>query len=136
MFASSTGILVVDDMKTMRKIVTKSLKNMGFEKITEAEDGQKAWALLNDPPFPVELVISDWNMPNSTGLDFLKRVRADSRYKDLPFMLLTAENEAAQVKEAVTAGVSNYMVKPFTPATLEEKLKAVHAKHAGSSQAA
>lgn len=136
MFANSAGILVVDDMKTMRKIVSKSLKTMGFEKITEAEDGQKAWALLNDPPFPIELIISDWNMPNSSGLDFLKRVRADDRFKSLPFMLLTAENEAEQVKEAVTAGVSNYMVKPFTPVTLGEKLKAMWAKHNPTSAAA
>jgi two-component system chemotaxis response regulator CheY len=136
MFANSTGILVVDDMKTMRKIVSKSLRSMGFKKITEAEDGQKAWVLLNDPPFPIELVISDWNMPNSSGLDFLKRVRADDRFKNLPFMLLTAENEAEQVKEAAIAGVSNYMVKPFTPATLGEKLKAVYAKHNQAAVAA
>ena len=136
MFANSTGILVVDDMKTMRKIVSKSLRSMGFEKITEAEDGQKAWVLLNEPPFPIELVISDWNMPNSSGLDFLKRVRASEQFKTLPFMLLTAENEAEQVKEAVVAGVSNYMVKPFTPATLGEKLKAVWAKHNPGAAAA
>lgn len=133
MYENSTGILVVDDMKTMRKIVSKSLKSMGFEKITEAEDGQKAWALLNDPPFPVELIISDWNMPNASGLDFLKRVRANDKFKHLPFMLLTAENEAEQVKEAVQAGVSNYMVKPFTPATLGEKLKAMYDKHAAAA---
>jgi len=135
MYATSTGILVVDDMKTMRKIVSKSLKTMGFEKITEAEDGQKAWALLNDPPFPVQLIISDWNMPNCSGIELLKKVRNDDRFKELPFMLLTAENEAEQVKEAVQAGVSNYMVKPFTPVTLGEKLKAMYAKHAGPAAA-
>ena len=77
---------------------------------------------------PVELVISDWNMPNATGLDLLKRVRADSRYKGLPFLLVTAETETAQVKEAFAAGVSHFVVKPFTAETIREKLEAVQKK--------
>lgn len=128
MFESGTGFLVVDDMKTMRKLVSRALKSIGYENMTEAEDGQKAWLMLNDPPFPIEVIISDWNMPNCSGLDFLKRVRSDSRFGSIPFMLLTAENEASQVQQALAAGVSNYMVKPFTPPALKEKLDSMFKK--------
>lgn len=128
MFDFNTIVLVVDDMTTMRKIVQKALKEIGFSNFVEAPDGQKAWEVLNDSPVPVGLVISDWNMPNATGLDFLKRVRADGRYKGLPFVLLTAESELEQVKEAVLAGVDNYIVKPFTPAMLKQKLEETHKK--------
>lgn len=127
MFSASIKVLIVDDMTTMRKIVKKSLMTMGFSVIEEAEDGQKAWAKLNEQP-DVGLVISDWNMPNCTGLDLLKRVRADKRFKDLPFLLLTAEGELSQVREALAAGVDNYALKPFTPEALREKLEQVYKK--------
>lgn len=129
MFDYNTTVLVVDDMTTMRKIVQKALKEIGFSNFVEAADGQKAWEVLNETS-SVGLVISDWNMPNATGLDFLKRVRSDGRYKGLPFVLLTAESELEQVKEAVMAGVDNYIVKPFTPAMLEQKLEETHKKKA------
>ena len=116
-------------MKTMRKIGMKSCKALNFSDFVEAEDGQKAWEVLNDNP-DVGLIISDWNMPNCTGLEFLKRVRADSRFKELPFLMVTAENEASQVKEAITAGVSNYLVKPFDPPSLQAKLEMCYKKHA------
>jgi two-component system chemotaxis response regulator CheY len=115
-------ILVVDDMTTMRKLVIKACKDMGFTDISEAADGAKAWELCLNANPAFDLVISDWNMPNCTGLDFLKRVRADGRLKGTPFMLLTAESEASQVSEAIKAGVNNYVVKPFTGDSLREKV--------------
>lgn len=127
MFDPTTKVLVVDDMMTMRKIVVKACKDIGFSDITEAPDGQKAWEAIQATP-SIGLVISDWNMPNCTGLDLLKRVRADSRFKNIPFVLLTAESEGHQVAEAVKSGVDNYIVKPFTPELLQRKLEETHKK--------
>lgn len=128
MFDPKTRVLIVDDMMTMRKIVAKACKDIGFTDLTEAADGQKAWEALQGANPDIGLVISDWNMPNCTGIDLLKRVRADSRYKNLPFVLLTAESEGHQVAEAVKAGVDNYIVKPFTPDLLQKKLEETHKK--------
>ena len=130
MFAPDTKVLVVDDMLTMRKLVSKSLKSMGFSNISEAADGQLAWNILNDPSSGIQLVVSDWNMPNCTGLELLKRVRSDSRFKSLPFILLTAETEESQVKDAIMAGVDNYITKPFSAETLKVKIEAVYKKRA------
>jgi two-component system chemotaxis response regulator CheY len=130
MFAPNTRILIVDDMSTMRKIVGKTCKELGFSDFTEAADGVQAWDALVNAPQPIGLIISDWNMPNCTGLDLLKRVRADSRYKGIPFVLVTAEAEQHQVIEAVKAGVDQYVVKPFTKDDLKNKLEAVHKKYA------
>ncbi|MGK5086683.1 response regulator [Bdellovibrionota bacterium FG-2] len=128
MFDPSTRILVIDDMMTMRKLVSKVCKELGFTDLTEASDGALGWeAIVNTKP-PIGLVISDWNMPNSTGMDLLKRVRGDSRFKELPFVMVTAESENSQVIEAIKSGVSNYIIKPFTADTLKEKLEAVHKK--------
>ncbi len=129
MFDPKIKILVVDDMMTMRKIVKKTLTEMGFSVFEEAEDGQKAWAKLNEH-LDIGLIVSDWNMPNCTGLDFLKRVRSDTRFRQMPFMLLTAEGDMAQVREAITAGVDNYCLKPFTFDSLKEKLEQVAKKRA------
>lgn len=115
-------------MLTMRKLVAKTLKELGFTDIIEAVDGAKAWEALSSSNPPVNLVISDWNMPNATGLDFLKRVRADGRFKGTPFILLTAESDQAQVVEAIKAGVDSYIVKPFTKDQVEAKLKELAAK--------
>ena len=127
MFDSSIKILVIDDMSTMRNLVKKRLGEMGFQNFEEAEDGQLAWAKLNSVP-DIRLVVSDWNMPNCTGLELLKRVRIDSRLKAMPFVLLTAETEIAQVKEAIVAGVDGYVLKPFTLESLKEKLVQVYNK--------
>ena len=125
MFSTDLKVLIVDDMLTMRKIVTKSCRDLGFKNFVEAADGALAWKTLNENP-DVGLIISDWNMPNMSGLDFLKRVRADSKFAPLPFVLLTAESELEQVKTAVAAGVDNYIVKPFTPSVLQQKLDQVY----------
>ena len=121
MFDKSTKILVVDDMMTMRKIVVKNLKELGFTNFVEAADGQKAWEAMQADP-TLGLVVSDWNMPNCSGVDLLKRVRADGVRKLVPFVLLTAESESHQVAEAVKSGVDSYIVKPFSAELLQQKL--------------
>ncbi len=128
MFDPSTRILVIDDMMTMRKLVSKVCKELGFMDLTEASDGALGWEALANAKPPIGLVISDWNMPNCTGFDLLKRVRGDQRFKELPFVMVTAESENSQVIDAIKAGVSNYIIKPFTADTLKEKLEAVHKK--------
>jgi two-component system chemotaxis response regulator CheY len=128
MFDSKTRVLVVDDMMTMRKIVSKNVKELGFTDLTEAGDGVKAWEAISNAASPFGLVISDWNMPNCSGLDLLKRIRADSRFKTLPFLMVTAEAELHQIQEAVKSGVDNYVIKPFTTQTLKEKLELVYKK--------
>lgn len=128
MFDLKSRILIVDDMLTMRKLVVKACKEIGFSDFLEAEDGNKAWDVLSQANPVVNLIISDWNMPNCSGLDFLKRVRRDSRFFKTPFILLTAEAEISQVMEAVQAGVTTYIVKPFTAATLSEKLTEAYKK--------
>jgi two-component system chemotaxis response regulator CheY len=119
-------VLVVDDFKTMRRIVRGCLKDMGFSEIDEAEDGRLALQMLQKKGY--QLIISDWNMPNMMGIDLLKAVRSDTRLKAIPFLMLTAESQKENVLEAARAGVSNYIVKPFTPEQLEEKLNQIYQK--------
>ena len=116
-------VLVVDDFSTMRKIVKNNLKGMGFNNIIEAENGQKALEELKKES--VGLIISDWNMPVMTGIELLKAVRGDAGLKSIPFIMVTAEGQKDNVMEAAKAGVSNYVVKPFTPDTFNEKLQKV-----------
>jgi len=113
-------VLVVDDFSTMRRIVRKILKDLQFQEVIEAENGAEAFQLLQTNK--VDLIVSDWNMPTMTGLELLKRVRADERLKGLPFLLVTAESQKENIIEAIQAKVSNYVVKPFSPAVLMEKL--------------
>ena len=128
MFDLKSRLLIVDDMLTMRKIVIKTCKEIGFTDFTEAADGKLAWELLNKSSPPIDLIISDWNMPNCTGLEFWKMLQKEPKYSKIPFVLLTAEAEAGQVLEAFQAGVTNYVVKPFTTQALNEKLEAAHKK--------
>lgn len=131
MFDPKTRVLVVDDMSTMRKIVSKILREIGFTDISEAVDGASAWEAVNSNG-NFGLIVSDWNMPNTTGLDLLKRVRADERFKTTPFILVTAEAEQSQVVEAVKAGVDQYVVKPFSKDQLEAKIEVVHKKYSAA----
>jgi two-component system, chemotaxis family, chemotaxis protein CheY len=124
----SKPVLVVDDFKTMRRIVRECLRELGFSSVDEAEDGKIALNKLNQKPY--QLIISDWNMPNMMGIDLLKAVRGNSKHKAIPFLMLTAESQKENVLEAARAGVSNYIVKPFTPDQLEDKLKAIFNKKA------
>ncbi|HAR42407.1 MAG TPA: response regulator [Bdellovibrionales bacterium] len=127
-------VLVVDDMLTMRKIIGQQLKTLGATNILEANDGTTAWEVLERESTvkPIQFIISDWNMPQMKGIDLLKKCRAHPVYKDVAFLMVTAEAEVTQVKEAVGAGVDNYVVKPFTPAAFEEKMKAVYTKRFGA----
>ena len=113
-------VLVVDDFLTMRRIVRKILRDLEFQNILEAEDGTAAVDILKT--HKVDLIVSDWNMPKMTGLELLKHVRANDKIKDTPFLMVTAEAQKENIVEAVKAKVSNYIVKPFTAATLGEKL--------------
>lgn len=117
--------LVVDDFSTMRRIVRNLLKELGFSNVEEAEDGQVALHKLKNSQF--DFVVTDWNMPNMTGIELLKAIRADAQLKHLPVMMVTAEAKKENIIEAATAGASSYIVKPFTAATLDEKLKKVFA---------
>jgi two-component system chemotaxis response regulator CheY len=119
-------ILVVDDFPTMRRIVKTLLRQNGYNNFIEAEDGAQAYKMLQAQP-DIEFIVSDWNMPNMTGLEFLKTVRADAKFKHLPFLMVTAEAEKENIIEAVKSGVSNYIVKPFTGQTLQEKLSKIFA---------
>ena len=122
---TSMKVLVVDDFATMRRIVKGVLKQLGFSNIIEAEDGTSALEELKKED--IGLIVSDWNMPNMTGLDLLKAVRGDADLKGIPFIMVTAEGQKENVVEAVKCGVNNYIVKPFTPETFGEKLSKVFA---------
>lgn len=113
-------IMVVDDFATMRKVIRNLLKQVGYENIVEAEDGVIALKTLKSQK--IDLVVSDWNMPNMTGLELLKAVRSDEDLKSTPFLMVTAEALQDNVIAAVKAGVSNYIVKPFTAEVLNDKI--------------
>jgi two-component system, chemotaxis family, chemotaxis protein CheY len=116
-------VLVVDDYKTMVRIIRNLLKQIEFENVDDASDGEEALTKLRTGGYG--LVISDWNMAPMTGLDLLRHVRADAKLKDLPFIMITAESKTENVIAAKQAGVSNYIVKPFNAETLREKIEKV-----------
>lgn len=118
--------LVVDDFSTMRRIVRNLLKELGFTNVQEAEDGADGLNKLRAEEF--DFVVSDWNMPNMTGIDMLRAIRADAKLKHLPVLMVTAEAKRENIIEAAQAGASGYVVKPFTAATLDEKLKKIFEK--------
>jgi len=115
--------LVVDDFSTMRRIVRNLLKELGFTNVEEAEDGVAALQKLRAGTF--DFIVSDWNMPNMTGIELLRAVRADPALKHLPMLMVTAEAKKENIVEAAQAGASGYVVKPFTAATLDEKLNKI-----------
>ncbi|MGI9127437.1 MAG: chemotaxis response regulator CheY [Roseomonas sp.] len=117
------NVLIVDDYRTMLRIIRNLLKQLDFNNVDEAVDGQEALAKLRAGNFG--LVISDWNMAPMTGLDLLKEVRADQRLQNMPFIMITAESKTENVVAAKQAGVSNYIVKPFNAETLREKIEKV-----------
>ncbi|MEW6426829.1 MAG: response regulator [Thermodesulfobacteriota bacterium] len=118
-------ILVVDDFATMRRIVKNILTQLGFKNIIEADDGTTALKVLQESK--IDLIISDWNMPKMTGLELLKRVRAEAAWTKIPFIMVTAEAQQDNIILAVKARVSQYIVKPFTADTLGEKINKVFA---------
>jgi two-component system chemotaxis response regulator CheY len=119
----NTPVLIVDDYKTMLRIIRNLLKQLDIENVDEATDGQEALNKLRVGQYG--LVISDWNMAPMTGLDLLKEVRADTKLKHTPFIMITAESKTENVVAAKQAGVSNYIVKPFNAETLRDKIEKV-----------
>jgi len=117
-------LLVVDDSSTMRRIIKNTLQRLGHKDILEGGDGVEGWNVLNSNS-DIDMLITDWNMPEMNGLELVKKVRADSRFIDLPIIMVTTEGGKAEVITALKAGVNNYIVKPFTPQVLKEKLGAV-----------
>lgn len=117
------SILIVDDYKTMLRIVRSLLEQLGFRNVDEATDGKAAFEMISARPYG--LVISDWNMQPMTGLDLLKKVRANEATANLPFIMVTAEARTENVVAARQAGVNNYIIKPFTQAVLKQKISAV-----------
>lgn len=113
--------LVVDDSSTMRRIVTNTLARLNYKEVVQAEDGLDAWNKLQQMD-TVSAILTDWNMPNMNGLEFVKKVRADKKYEDVPIVMITTEGGKTEVITALKAGVNNYVVKPFTPQVLKDKL--------------
>ncbi|OPY84005.1 MAG: Chemotaxis protein CheY [Syntrophorhabdus sp. PtaU1.Bin153] len=119
-------VLVVDDFATMRKIVKNVLKQINLDNVVEAENGKHALSVLNEDS--VDLIISDWMMPEMTGIEFLKVCKGDEEKKKIPFIMVTAEGQKDSVMEAIKSGVDNYIVKPFTPEKLKEAIDKARAR--------
>jgi len=117
-------LLVVDDSSTMRRIIKNTLARLGHKDVLEGADGVEGWSVIDSNP-DVDMLITDWNMPEMNGLDLVLKVRSDERFKDLPIIMVTTEGGKTEVITALKAGVNNYIVKPFTPQVLKEKLGAV-----------
>ena len=113
-------ILIVDDFSTMRRIIKNLLRDLGFNNTQEADDGKTALPMLQASDF--DFLVTDWNMPGMTGIELLKAVRADEKLASMPVLMVTAEQKRDQIVEAAQAGVNGYIVKPFTAATLKEKI--------------
>lgn len=123
MLDTKAKILVVDDFSTMRRIVKNILKQLGYENLDEAEDGQQALSKLKGSSY--DFVVTDWNMPNMTGLELCAAIRADDSLKEVPVLFVTAEAQKENIIQAVQAGASNYIVKPFTAEVLKEKMEKI-----------
>lgn len=123
---SQKRVLVVDDCRTMLRIIGNLLRQLGFEHVDEATDGEKALEILALKP--IDFILSDWNMEPMSGFELLKKVRANNNLKDIPFIMITAENKAENVIAAKKAGVNNYIIKPFNAMTLKQKLVTVLGK--------
>ncbi|NPA54774.1 MAG: response regulator [Epsilonproteobacteria bacterium] len=117
-------VLVVDDSSTMRRIIVNTLARLGYKDVVQGADGVEAWEAMQKNP-DIGVVITDWNMPNMNGLELVKKIRAEEKYADIPIIMVTTEGGKAEVITALKAGVNNYIVKPFTPQVLKEKLQAV-----------
>lgn len=130
-FRPEMKLLIVDDMSTMRKIIKNMLGQLGFKNITEAENGKRAIEIVDSAHkmgTPFEFILSDWNMPDVNGLDFLKMLKESQAHRNIPFLMITAEAEQENVVMAVKAGIDNYIVKPFSPQILKEKIEKIFVK--------
>ena len=129
MFSPDTHVLIVDDTKTIRSLLREMLRNIGFARITEAPDGARALQMMKEnsgTPDEFGFIISDWNMPNMTGIELLEVRNSDDRFKDVPFLMVTIESEREYVLKAVSMGVSDFVVKPFSESTLKSKIQSIH----------
>jgi two-component system chemotaxis response regulator CheY len=126
--SNDMNILVVDDFSTMRRIIKNLLHDLGYQNVSEADDGNTALPMLRSGKF--DFLITDWNMPGMPGLELLKIVRADAELSKMPVLMLTAEAKREQIIEAAQAGVSGYVIKPFTAVTLKEKIDKILAAKA------
>jgi len=124
-------ILIVDDFSTMRRIIKNLLRDLGFNNTAEADDGKTALPMLKTGEF--QFLVTDWNMPGMQGIDLLKAVRAEDNIKTLPVLMVTAEQKREQIVAAAEAGVNGYIVKPFTAATLKEKIDKIFARIEGGA---
>ncbi len=127
-FISEVKVLVVDDMATLRESIVTLLRGVGFTKVSSAQDGVKALIKVEDAfneKEPYRLILSDINMPECNGIEFLKKLKADDRFKDIPVVMISTENEVATVMDAIQAGAVNYILKPFTTETLKAKLNEI-----------
>lgn len=116
-------ILIVDDSLTTRNLLVKQLSDLGYNHFWHAANGQEAWTKLSTPDSPpVGVIFCDWNMPDMNGLEFLKKIRAEEKFKTTPFIMVTSERGSEKVKTAIQEGVSNYLVKPFNAKIIQEKL--------------
>ena len=126
----SKKVLIIDDMVTIREALLHHLMSLGFSYISQAEDGYQAWRLIKEANFgkPYELIFSDIVMPNCTGIEFLKLLRCTEGYEKTPAIMVTSENEISTILEAVSAGASNYLLKPFDQKSIEQKILEVFKK--------
>jgi two-component system chemotaxis response regulator CheY len=131
MFDPRWRVLVVDDMMTMRKIVIKMLKDLGFTEFVEACDGLRGWEALDKASPSIQLIFSDINMPRMGGLDLLRKVRSEAKYREIPFILLTGEVDMKTVESAVESNVTIYLLKPISPDQMKKKLLALPDRKAG-----
>ncbi len=133
MFDLNTRILVVDDAQISRKIIIEACQKLGFTKFIEASDGRAAWQALTADS-SIGLIMADWMMPILSGIELLKKVRSDNQYKNLPFIMLTIESEQKSMMDAIMAGVTGYIIKPFTVDILREKLETLFLSQESSSE--
>ncbi|MCK5072701.1 MAG: response regulator [Bacteriovoracaceae bacterium] len=120
-----SAILVVDDMPTMRRVLAGILKNIGFKKIYEAKDGVDALKILSSDGDKIELTIVDWNMPKLNGMDLWRKMKTINEYQHIKFIMVSSENERANIMTALKEGVTNYIVKPFDPKTIKDRIEKV-----------
>ena len=121
--------LVVDDAATMRRIIINSLAIIGFNSITEAQDGHEALMKMSDPDNKIDFIITDWNMPIMDGVTFTKAVRSDPKWAKTPILMVTTRGDKCDIVTAIQAKIDNYVVKPFTPAVLKQKIDSVKEKY-------
>lgn len=131
-FDTSINVLIVDDYQSMRRTIADILRHLGFRNLFYAEDGKQALRRLDETP--IGLMVLDWDMPIMTGIEVLRQMRGSETYKELPVIMVTAVASREKVMEAIDSGVTNYIVKPFTPQTMEKKIRQVFAKPDGAAE--